>query len=598
MINHIKALVVSLTSIFFLPYQIYSQDLEKYTNQLDSIENLATKETDQEKKLDLYIQTIYYAVFMDDKHLHNAINHCTEIIDEINDPLKKSKYLRILGGAILNDKSSFDRLKPQAESILTKSYAIAKENEYKIEQFKSALQYIRFLRTETKLDEALSFLQKEEQILKEIPDSDSLSYSCAMNKFLIYEEKHHIVSAYRELILAGEIADRLQNKEKQQRVEEKLKNLFLKLEQYEKARQIILKNQNEYKKSGNVSKQIDCIIDLAKIYLHEKNYDLAAKKLDDAKYLSDSISQSNSQIDIKVLSVQLLYEQKKYKEALELFTKDSSFLTLLKLTKQDKYVDIIKIHVDFLNGEKESALSQYRKLIKEIPQEANLIHYKESLMETTSLLGLNNESIAIANDLIQHYEKYNEYEKLKSLHQFLDTTYYKANDFKNAYLAKEKYGFYDKKLKDLSKENELYALEIEAANKKMEKEKIEAAEKIIKRNNIQYTGISLAIFTLFVILLLFGAFKVSETMIRTLGFFTFIFFFEFIILIADHWIHDITHGEPWKIMAFKIVLISILMPFHHWIEHKVISFLTSHNLILRSDIFTKFFRKTEKLSTS
>ena len=94
-------------------------------------------------------------------------------------------------------------------------------NEYKIEQFKSALQYIRFLRTETKLDEALSFLQKEEQILKEIPDSDSLAYSFAMNKFLIYEEKHHIVSAYRELILAGEIADRLQNKEKQQGVEEK-----------------------------------------------------------------------------------------------------------------------------------------------------------------------------------------------------------------------------------------------------------------------------------------------------------------------------------------------------------------------------------------
>ncbi|MBK7225407.1 MAG: hypothetical protein IPH96_08325 [Saprospiraceae bacterium] len=93
MINHIKALVVSLTSIFFLPYQIFSQDLEKYTNQLDSIENLATKETDQEKKLDLYIQTIYYAVFMDDKHLHNSINHCTEILDEINDPLKNQNIL-------------------------------------------------------------------------------------------------------------------------------------------------------------------------------------------------------------------------------------------------------------------------------------------------------------------------------------------------------------------------------------------------------------------------------------------------------------------------------------------------------------------------
>ena len=127
MINHIKALVVSLTSIFFLPYKIFSQDLEKYTNQLDSIENLATKETDQEKKLDLYIQTIYYAVFMDDERLNKRILLCTELIDNLNDLKKKSNYLKVLGTLILNEKSTFDRKKSETESLLLKSYSIAKK---------------------------------------------------------------------------------------------------------------------------------------------------------------------------------------------------------------------------------------------------------------------------------------------------------------------------------------------------------------------------------------------------------------------------------------------------------------------------------------
>jgi hypothetical protein len=74
-----------------------------------------------------------------------------------------------------------------------------------------------------------------------------------------------------------------------------------------------------------------------------------------------------------------------------------------------------------------------------------------------------------------------------------------------------------------------------------------------------------------------GIFKVSESTIKVLGFFAFIMFFEFIILIADNKIHHYTHGEPWKVLAIKIVLIALLLPFHHWLEKKTIKYLTSHN---------------------
>ena len=96
---------------------------------------------------------------------------------------------------------------------------------------------------------------------------------------------------------------------------------------------------------------------------------------------------------------------------------------------------------------------------------------------------------------------------------------------------------------------------------------------------MQYTAIIISIISLFVILLMLGSLKVPEWIIRMLGFFSFIFLFEFIVLVADHTILEITHGEPWKILLIKIFLIAILLPIHHWIEKRVIAFLLNPRLV-------------------
>jgi hypothetical protein len=50
-------------------------------------------------------------------------------------------------------------------------------------------------------------------------------------------------------------------------------------------------------------------------------------------------------------------------------------------------------------------------------------------------------------------------------------------------------------------------------------------------------------------------------------------------MIADHKINDMTGGEPWKVLLIKIILIGMLLPFHQWLEHKMIEYLLSHRLI-------------------
>jgi hypothetical protein len=147
----------------------------------------------------------------------------------------------------------------------------------------------------------------------------------------------------------------------------------------------------------------------------------------------------------------------------------------------------------------------------------------------------------------------------------------------------------------INKEKEM--AQVEAADEQTRLAKLEKLkeEKKQRQLNIQYTGITIGIASFFALLVFMGIFKVSEPMIKLFGFFGFIMFFEFLILIADTWIHDITHGEPWKVLGIKIILIALLLPFHHWLEKKTISYLTSHSRLTKAgQHFRRIFGMNKK----
>jgi uncharacterized membrane protein len=155
---------------------------------------------------------------------------------------------------------------------------------------------------------------------------------------------------------------------------------------------------------------------------------------------------------------------------------------------------------------------------------------------------------------------------------------------------------YKDSIEKLNKEKEIaqeVASDEKQRNDRMAREKEEDRK---KRYSIQYLAITIGIAAFFVMLVMMGMFKVSEGTIKAIGFFVFIMLFEFIFLLFKKRIAGITGGEPWKDLLFMIGLAALLLPVHHWLEHNVIRYLTSHNRLTQAGhhIKNKLFKRNKE----
>ena len=175
--------------------------------------------------------------------------------------------------------------------------------------------------------------------------------------------------------------------------------------------------------------------------------------------------------------------------------------------------------------------------------------------------------------------------------RYLDSLFSQKHDYEKAYTYLQLSKTYSDSLERVKKADELLISELEYQAKQQALLQQRNDEQTRRRHNLQYMAITLSITTSFIILAMLGSFKVHRWLIKGMGFFSFIFFFEFIILLADHQIHDYTHGEPWKIMGLKIVLIGVLLPLHHWLEERVVHYLSHHRLIDTSKWSFKWLKR-------
>lgn len=116
----------------------------------------------------------------------------------------------------------------------------------------------------------------------------------------------------------------------------------------------------------------------------------------------------------------------------------------------------------------------------------------------------------------------------------------------------------------------------------------------------QYRLISIFILMVFIVLLAAAQFHVPIWIIRSLGFLAFIFLFEFLIIRLDKPLHSIAHDVPWKLFGIKVALFAFLLPFHHWIEKKVVSYLLERRnkggtiLQWNGSVFKKWFTQLNR----
>ncbi len=143
--------------------------------------------------------------------------------------------------------------------------------------------------------------------------------------------------------------------------------------------------------------------------------------------------------------------------------------------------------------------------------------------------------------------------------------------------------------------DKLLQLELETEARTRALYETQAKEAINRRFNIQYTGIIIGIALLFLVILLLPSAHISPRKLRVISFLTFILLFEFIILIADLFFHDWTHGEPWKLILIKLVFIAGLSQVHHLLEHRLARYLAQHEPLteLRRRITSWWKRDTQ-----
>jgi hypothetical protein len=184
---------------------------------------------------------------------------------------------------------------------------------------------------------------------------------------------------------------------------------------------------------------------------------------------------------------------------------------------------------------------------------AAIVYYKKALDRAAVIQGL-------------------EYEE--AIGDTLKEVYAKTGDFKNALFYETFTNGVRDSIRTQTRANELLKLEVDNENRRRERLAREEEQRIEHRHNVQYMGLTMGLVVLFIGLVMLGRLAVPLSFIRALGFLSFIFLFEFIILLADKPIQAWSHEEPWKVLLVKIVLGAGLVPLHHWLEHKVIHYLT------------------------
>lgn len=204
--------------------------------------------------------------------------------------------------------------------------------------------------------------------------------------------------------------------------------------------------------------------------------------------------------------------------------------------------------------------------------------YKEMGHCYTQLKNYNN-AIACYEKALAISEKQKDYANASTITGKLSGLYANTNDYKQAFVYNEKNNFYKDTVQQMNAQREVVLLEVDRETKKHEEDMAEREAAARRTRNLQYTGIAIAIASVFAFMILLGMFPVSRLTIKMLSFFAFICLFEFIVLLIDTWLHKLAHGEPMKIWLAKIVLIGVLVPVQHFLEHGVVHFLASQRLL-------------------
>jgi len=256
---------------------------------------------------------------------------------------------------------------------------------------------------------------------------------------------------------------------------------------------------------------------------------------------------------------------------------------LIKMESVDPVLyNRIQAYIAEYNQDLESANAYYLKTEHLLPENA-LDVFKSNFYKRYGEFLLRHDRLTKAKDSFLK-----SYELAKNSHfdgymydssKFLDSIYLKLGNIEEAYkFAKIHQGLLNKQTQQIL-DKDFLLLEIQNESKRMELAQKIKNENTKKKYDVQYLLITICITFLMLLFIVASQLKVPEWVIRGSGFLGVLMIFEFLILILDHEIHHFTHGAPFWIFTIKVMILFVLFPLHHIIEHTLINYMLKNKLL-------------------
>ncbi|MBC7861506.1 MAG: tetratricopeptide repeat protein [Bacteroidia bacterium] len=402
--------------------------------------------------------------------------------------------------------------------------------------------------------------------------NDSLKTELHIESGDVFFAKRDYVNAYKNYNIAYDLAYAIKNIPLQSATFHKFANIYRVLESPNEAKNIIRKSIELNKENKNPK---GLMADCFHLFRIEEQIDYLNKAI----FLSDSLQSIKDQLFGKRLRFISFYKLEKDSHKALAYLEQNDDLKQYFINQ-----GIINYNIGSAyqySGRFDSAIYYYLKdeaiITSKFSKGHQLTFYRE-LAECFKELNQTASSISYFEKAYGLSEKSGDLFSNDTIAQSLADLYAQEKNFERAYYFANLRSGYIKEIKNLSKQADITLMDIDREKKKHDKDLADAlAAERIKRE-AQYLGISIATVFLFIILIVFGMFPISKVTIRMLNFVAFICLFEFIILLIDGWLHDLTHGAPLYIWLAKILIIALLLPLHHTLEHVAIKFLSSPKL--------------------
>ena len=488
----------------------------------------------------------------------------------------------------------------RAFEYMNKALASAKENKMDEEIGQAQMSLSTLYLTIPDTDKALQFAHEAFSIIS-LGKNDSLKCLSHISYGDVYLARNEKIVALRHYLNALQLSEDMHEAKLEKKCYSSLSGFYANIDAYDKAidyATLAFRKLDEIQEKNIPYQRAIDLNGIGQLYSMKKNYDMAIYYYERSIRVADSLKFSTLKVPgyIGLLNLYLQMDQparalqylnsaegaalKKYLNIFG-YTKaiDQAYAVvytgLNQFDSAQKYFSIAAPFFEQSAGSvnKLSFHYQYADYFRKVSKPDSAIKY---------LLSANQLAMNVGS-----------MESVINISKVLDTLYLEAGDYKSANFYSSMHYQYKDSLQKISKEKDVAQVEAADEQQRLEKAEKEEEEKVRRQNNIQYMAITLGIISLFIMLIIFGMFKVSANTIKLIGFFAFLMFFEFIFLIFKKNIHAITEGEPWKDLAFMIGLAAFLVPLHHWLEEKVIHYLTSHNRLTAAGhhIRNKLFRR-------